>query len=604
MCGIIIVVGFTGSKKELQKKLQSSSRTIRHRGPDWSGVEIFPLYGSEEEGPLVGFAHERLSIVDPYGKSQPLFSKGKKHVLCVNGEIYNHEELKEKYGVYNEESLPDSRIYEFSTKSDCESILSTYVHMNDQIENLIDGCHSSWIRKLDGQFSFGLFDKNEKKLLVARDPIGITPLYWGKGENGEIWIASEMKAIIKEVKEIEIFQPGNIMIINENLSIIDRYEYYKPKWYYHIPQGLKLNEGCEVYLPQIKDVLEKAVIKRLMCDVPYGILLSGGLDSSIVASIVSRYCLKRVETGRKEKAHFPTLHTFSIGIEGEGESPDLINSRKVAKFIGSIHHEFTFTIEEALHVLPQIVYHLETYDVTTIRASTPMFLLARRIKSMGIKMVLSGEGADEIFGGYLYFHKAPNRKEFHKELVRKVRTLHQYDCLRANKAMMAWGVETRVPFLDKDVLDVVMNVDPTLKMISSETQGIEKYILRKAFDDPDKPYLPHDILWRQKEQFSDGVGSKWIDGLKKEATNYIKSFEMEYSYKTRKECIPYNTPTTEEGFWYRCLFNNTYRHNGAEKTVLGGPSVACSSATATLWDEKWKGAEDPSGRAVTDVYKK
>ena len=549
MCGIACILDIHDNSNALRERAVSMARMLRHRGPDWSGV-----YADES----AVLAHERLSIVDVEHGAQPLTDTTESIHLAVNGEIYNHQILR-----------ADFPNFAFKTGSDCEIIIPLYERYGTEFLN-----------KLSGIFAFVLYDKRSNTFLIARDPIGVVPLYYGRDEHGNLHIASEMKALIPFCRHIEDFPPGHYFAKGMAMPA----QYYTPKWRdYDAVKDVPLN------LVGLKEALESAVQKQLMCDVPYGVLISGGLDSSVISAIVQRYAPNRVEEAGKVAAWWPRLHSFAVGLEG---SPDLAMARKVAAAIGTVHHEFLFTVQEGLDVLGDVIYHIETYDVTTIRASTPMFLMARRIKAMGIKMVLSGEGADEVFGGYLYFHKAPNGKELHEETVRKLDSLYKYDCLRANKTMAAWGIEVRVPFLDRDFLDTAMAFSPAEKMVRE--RKIEKYPLRKAFEG----YLPNETLWRQKEQFSDGVGYRWIDSLKSTAEGRISDTQMENA----KYRFPHNTPLTKEAYMYREVFDSHFPGEAAARTVPGGPSIACSTPTAIKWDASFARNADPSGRAVLGVH--
>ncbi len=548
MCGIVCLLDAKQKTETLRPQILQMSRKVRHRGPDWSGI-----FQDER----VIFSHERLAIVDPTSGKQPLFTKDGKVVLAVNGEIYNHRELRAEF--------PD---YEFLTQSDCEVILALYRrHGKDFLE------------KLNGIFAFALYDSETGVYLVGRDHMGICPLYQGWDRNGNYYVASELKALEGVCKSIEVFLPGHYLFSAEGFEL--------QKWYSRGWEDYDSVKENQTDIRKIRQGLEAAVHRQLMSDVPYGVLLSGGLDSSIIAAVTAKYARNRIESGDQEEAWYPRLHSFAVGLQG---SPDLVAAQKAADHIGSIHHEVHFTVQEGLDAIRDVIYHLETYDVTTVRASTPMYLLARVIKSMGIKMVLSGEGSDELFGGYLYFHKAPNAKEFHDETVRKLSKLHLYDCLRANKALMSWGIEGRVPFLDKEFMDVAMTVNPADKMISLANGRMEKYLLRKAFED----LLPDSIAWRQKEQFSDGVGYSWIDSLKEAADNEV-SDEMMVNAKFR---FPLNTPQNKEEYRYRTIFEEHFPSETAAATVPSVPSVACSTPIALEWDEAFKNLSDPSGRAV------
>ena len=548
MCGIVCLLDAKQKTETLRPQILQMSRKVRHRGPDWSGI-------FQDENVI--FSHERLAIVDPTSGKQPLFTKDGKVVLAVNGEIYNHRELRAEF--------PD---YEFLTQSDCEVILALYRRYG-----------KDFLEKLNGIFAFALYDSENGTYLVGRDHMGICPLYQGWDRNGNYYVASELKALEGICKSIEVFMPGHYLYSADSFEM--------QKWYHRDWEEYNHVEDNVTDISKIREGLEAAVHRQLMSDVPYGVLLSGGLDSSIIAAVTAKYARNRIESGDQEEAWYPRLHSFAVGLQG---SPDLVAAQKAADHIGSIHHEVHFTVQEGLDAIRDVIYHLETYDVTTVRASTPMYLLARVIKSMGIKMVLSGEGSDELFGGYLYFHKAPNAKEFHDETVRKLGKLHLYDCLRANKALMSWGIEGRVPFLDKEFMDVAMNVNPKDKMISLAEGRMEKYVLRKAFED----LLPESIAWRQKEQFSDGVGYSWIDSLKQTAETEV-SEEMMVNAKFR---FPLNTPQNKEEYRYRTIFEEHFPSETAAATVPSVPSVACSTPIALEWDEAFKNMSDPSGRAV------
>jgi len=552
MCSILGVLDIKTGTAKLREQALEMSKTMRHRGPDWSGIYV------NEEAILV---HERLSIVDVENGAQPLMSADGRLALAVNGEIYNHKELE------NNLNLP----YEFQTKSDCEVINALYLEKGNDFLN-----------ELNGIFAFVLYDNKDHSYLIGRDHIGIVPLYYGYDELGEFYVASEMKALIGHCTRIETFPPGHYFSSKEKKFV----RYYNRDWENY--DAVRENVSDK---KQLKTALENAVHRQLMSDVPYGVLLSGGLDSSIIAAIVRKYAQRRIESGDLKEAWWPQVHSFSIGLKG---SPDLVAAKKVADHIGSVHHEFVYTVQEGLDAVRDVIYHLETYDVTTIRAATPMYLMARKIRSMGVKMVLSGEGADEIFGGYLYFHKAPDAQALHEETVRKLSKLHLYDCLRANKSMAAWGVEARVPFLDKEFLDVAMRLNPEDKRVKDGK--MEKHILREIFSD----YLPEEIAWRQKEQFSDGVGYNWIDTLKEVAAEQVSDLELENaSFR-----FPINTPMTKEGYYYRTLFEKAFTGDQAAKTVPGGKSVACSTPEALAWDNSLNNVIDPSGRAVQQVHNK
>lgn len=552
MCGIVCLFDARQNTETLRPQVLEMSKKIRHRGPDWSGIY--------QDGNVI-FSHERLAIVDPTSGKQPLYTKDGKVVLAVNGEIYNHQEIRKEF--------PD---YEFLTQSDCEVILALYRR---------DG--KNFLEKLNGIFAFALYDSENGVYLVGRDHMGICPLYHGWDRSGNYYVASELKALEGVCKTIETFLPGHFLYSEDGYDL--------QKWYHRDWEDFENVKDNTTDISAIRESLEAAVHRQLMSDVPYGVLLSGGLDSSIIAAVTAKYARNRIESGDTQEAWYPRLHSFAVGLEG---SPDLVAAQKAADHIGSIHHEVHFTVQEGLDALRDVIYHLETYDVTTVRASTPMYLLARVIKSMGIKMVLSGEGSDELFGGYLYFHKAPNAREFHEETVRKLSKLHLYDCLRANKALMSWGIEGRVPFLDKEFMDTAMSVNPKDKMIDKTEGKMEKWVLRKAFED----LLPESIAWRQKEQFSDGVGYSWIDSLKECAEKEV-SDEMMANAKFR---FPLNTPQNKEEYRYRTIFEEHFPSETAAATVPSVPSVACSTPIALEWDEAFKKMNDPSGRAVISVH--
>lgn len=558
MCSIFGIFGLQSGDdlQGLRRQSLELSQRQRHRGPDWSGVYI-------DEGAIL--VHERLAIVDPAGGSQPLRSADGALALAVNGEIYNHRELKKEL----------KQPYEFLTGSDCEVINALY--REDE--------PSSFLNRLNGIFAFALWDKTTSRTLIARDPMGVCPLYWGHDREGRLCVASEMKAISSLCADVAQFPPGHYYD-SANGELV---KYYQRPW-----RDYDAVEGVEVDKQELREAFERAVHRQLMTDVPYGVLLSGGLDSSLVTAVAARYARHRIEEDDKSEAWWPRLHSFAIGLKG---SPDLAAAAIAAKALDTVHHGFEYSFEEGLDALPEVIRHIETYDVTTIRASTPMYLLARRIKAMGVKMVLSGEGSDEIFGGYLYFHKAPNAREFHEELVRKLDALYNYDCLRANKSMMAWGVEPRVPFLDVEFMEVAMKMDAKYKMIDKTSAGherMEKGILRAAFEG----YLPDSILWRQKEQFSDGVGYGWIDGLKAHAEAQVSDRELAAAAKR----FPINPPLTKEAYYYRSLFEEFYPGPAAAETVPGGKSIACSSPAAIAWDASFASAADPSGRAIAGVH--
>ena len=550
MCGIVCAFDVKESTDVLRPQLLEMSKKVRHRGPDWSGI-----YADDK----AILAHERLAIVDPASGKQPLLSEDGRLILAANGEIYNHRQLRKQFqGKYN-----------FQTESDCEVILALYQ------EKGVD-----FLDEMNGIFGFAIYDAAKDEYFVARDHMGIIPLYMGWDKNGTFYVASELKALEGTCTKIELFPPGHYLHSSDG----ELKRWYTRDWMEY--DAVKENETS---IQEIKEALEAAVHRQLMSDVPYGVLLSGGLDSSVTSAIAKKYAEKRIESDDTTDAWWPQLHSFSVGLEG---SPDLAAAQKVAKHIGTIHHEIKVTIQEGLDAINDVVYNLETYDITTIRATTPMYLMARVIKSMGIKMVLSGEGADELFGGYLYFHKAPNAKEFHEETVRKLSKLHMYDCLRANKSLAAWGIEGRVPFLDKEFMDVAMRINPQDKMINGER--MEKWVVRKAFED----MLPESVAWRQKEQFSDGVGYSWIDTLK-EVVNTEVSDEQLANANFR---FPLQTPTTKEEFYYRSIFEQHFPSDAAALCVPQEPSVACSTKIALEWDEAFKNMNDPSGRAVANVH--
>ncbi|MCQ2139085.1 MAG: asparagine synthase B [Bacteroidales bacterium] len=565
MCGIAAIFNIQEQTPELRTKCLKMSQKLRHRGPDWSGIYT---------GRTAILAHERLSIVDPLSGGQPLISPDGKHILCVNGEIYNHKEIRRRSD------------YEFKTGSDCESILSLYQDIADDLveasEDESDKLITELFEQLSGIFAFGLYDEEQNTFLIGRDPIGVIPLYIGHDAEGRIYIASELKGLEGFCDEYEPFLPGH-------------YYYSKTpglkRWYHRAWKDYDAVKDHEASSRDIKVALEDAVKRQLMSDVPYGVLLSGGLDSSVTSAIAMKFSKKRIEENMQRDAWWPQLHSFAVGLKG---APDLAKAREVADFIGTVHHEVNYTIQEGLDAIRDVIYFIETYDVTTVRASTPMYLLARVIKSMGIKMVLSGEGADEVFGGYLYFHKAPSAEEFHKETVRKLGKLYLYDCLRANKSLSAWGVEGRVPFLDKEFLDVAMNLNPEAKMCPGPV--MEKKIVREAFQD----MLPASVAWRQKEQFSDGVGYSWIDTLKKITSEAVSDEQMAHA----AERFPINTPLNKEEYYYRSIFEEHFPSDSAAKSVPHEASVACSTAIALEWDAAWKNMNDPSGRAVAGVHEK
>lgn len=550
MCGIVGVFNPQKDISGLRPQVLKMAKKIRHRGPDWSGIY---------DGQNAILAHERLSIVDPASGGQPLKSKDGKLVLAVNGEIYNHRDIRKSY---------EGR-YEFLTGSDCEVILPLYREK---------GIH--FLEELNGIFAFALYDVEKNAFLVARDPIGVIPLYMGWNDDGSIYVASELKALEGVCRNIEPFLPGHYWYSDEKKMV----RWYKREWESY--EAVRENPAD---IDQLRDALEAAVKRQLMSDVPYGVLLSGGLDSSIISAIARKYASKRIEEDDTQAAWWPRLHSFAVGLKG---APDLAAARKVADFIGTVHHEINYTIQEGLDAIRDVIYYIETYDVTTVRASTPMYLLARVIRSMGIKMVLSGEGADEIFGGYLYFHKAPDARSFHEETVRKLGKLHLYDCLRANKSLSAWGIEGRVPFLDKEFLDVAMRFNPETKM--AKEGRMEKWPLRKAFED----MIPQEIAWRQKEQFSDGVGYSWIDTLKKITSEQVSDQEMAHA----AERFPINPPMNKEEYFYRSIFEEHFPSDAAARCVPSVPSVACSTAEALVWDASFRNMNDPSGRAIKSVH--
>ncbi|KAF5795932.1 Asparagine synthetase [glutamine-hydrolyzing] [Helianthus annuus] len=550
MCGILALLGCSDDSQAKRFRVLELSRRLKHRGPDWSG-----LYQHGDNY----LSHQRLAVIDPASGDQPLYNEDETVVVTVNGEIYNHMELREKL-----------MGHKFKTGSDCDVIAHLY---EEHGENFVD--------MLDGMFSFVLLDTRDNSYLVARDAIGITSLYIGWGLDGSVWISSELKGLNDDCEHFEVFPPGHLYSSKSG----GFRRWYNPPWFSEsIPST--------PYDPLVlRRAFENAVIKRLMTDVPFGVLLSGGLDSSLVASVTARH----LAGSKAAKQWGAQLHSFCVGLEG---SPDLKAAREVADYLGTLHHEFHFTVQDGIDAIEDVIYHIETYDVTTIRASTPMFLMSRKIKSLGVKMVISGEGSDEIFGGYLYFHKAPNKEEFHQETCRKIKALHQYDCLRANKSTSAWGLEARVPFLDKEFINVAMSIDPEAKMINMDQKRIEKWILRRAFDDEEKPYLPKHILYRQKEQFSDGVGYSWIDGLKSHAEQHVTNKMM----LNAERIFPHNTPVTKEAYYYRMIFERFFPQNSAKLTVPGGASVACSTAKAIEWDASWSNNLDPSGRAALGVH--
>lgn len=550
MCGIVSIFNIKEQTPELRQKALRMSGKIRHRGPDWSGIYC---------GGAAILAHERLAIVDPESGRQPLFSPDKKQVLAVNGEIYNHQSIRRRY----------QDRFQFQTGSDCEVILALYRERGD-----------GFLDELDGIFAFALYDVERDEYLIARDPIGVIPLYYGYDKEGRLYVASELKALEGQCDSYSVFPPGHVLTKRDTKPR----RYYERDWFSY--DSVKDNPAS---VDELREALEASVRRQMMSDVPYGVLLSGGLDSSVISAVAQKYAGNRVETGGKEAAWWPRLHSFAVGLRG---APDLLKARLVAEHIGTVHHEINYTIQEGLDALSDVVYFTETYDVTTIRASTPMYLLARVIKSMGIKMVLSGEGADEVFGGYLYFHKAPSARAFHEETVRKLSKLYLYDCLRANKSLAAWGVEGRVPFLDTEFLDVAMRINPAAKMCPGAV--MEKKILREAFSS----LLPQEVAWRQKEQFSDGVGYSWIDTLKQITASSVSDEELAHA----AERFPINPPRNKEEYFYRSLFAAHFPSDSAARTVPSVPSVACSTAEALAWDRAFANLNDPSGRAVSGVH--
>ena len=590
MCGIVSIFNIQEQTPELRQQALRMSQKIRHRGPDWSGIYC---------GGSAILAHERLSIVDPESGRQPLFAPDKKQVLAVNGEIYNHQNIRARF----------AGKYQYQTGSDCEVILSLYREMrkDSDFDTLIykgeDALHAritKMLEELNGIFAFALYDAERDEFLIARDPIGVIPLYIGYDKDGKVLVASELKALEGQCDHYEPFLPGHYYYSKnpgmKRYYTRDWFEYAAMQKKYKIDDKQNAAEQLKDAEPQekaavkeIHDALEASVKRQLMSDVPYGVLLSGGLDSSVISAVAEKFSSTRVENGGETKAYWPRLHSFAVGLKG---APDLAKARLVAEHIGTVHHEINYTIQEGLDAIRDVIYFIETYDVTTVRASTPMYLLARVIRSMGIKMVLSGEGADEVFGGYLYFHKAPDAKAFHEETVRKLGKLYLYDCLRANKSLAAWGIEGRVPFLDKEFLDVAMGMNPVLKMCPDKT--IEKKVVREAFAD----LLPEEVAWRQKEQFSDGVGYSWIDTLKQITASAVSDEQMAHA----AERFPINPPQNKEEYYYRSIFAEHFPSDSAAKSVPSVPSVACSTAEALAWDASFKNQNDPSGRAVAGVH--
>ena len=568
MCGITAIFNIKEQTPELRRKALAMSKKIRHRGPDWSGIYC---------GKSAILCHERLSIVDPQSGGQPLYSPDRKQALAVNGEIYNHRDIRARY----------AGRYDFQTGSDCEVILALYRDKG-----------TAFLEDLNGIFAFALYDEEQDAFLIARDPIGVIPLYIGHDREGRVYCASELKALEGFCDTYEPFLPGHYYWSKDGKTT---------RWYHrdwmdyeavkdnYTPRAANATvtspeeDSYAVQVRAVRDALEAAVRRQLMSDVPYGVLLSGGLDSSVISAVARQFASRRIETDGQKEAWWPQLHSFAVGLEG---SPDLAKAREVAEHIGTVHHEIHYTIQEGLDAVRDVIYYIETYDVTTVRASTPMYLLARVIKSMGIKMVLSGEGADEVFGGYLYFHKAPDARAFHEETVRKLSKLHLYDCLRANKSLSAWGVEGRVPFLDKEFLDVAMRLNPAVKMCPGKT--IEKKVVRDAFSG----LLPESVAWRQKEQFSDGVGYSWIDTLKDITAQAVTDEQMAHA----AERFPVNPPMNKEEYYYRSIFEEYFPSESAARSVPSVPSVACSTAEALAWDASFKGRNEPSGRAVSGVH--
>ncbi|MDO4971411.1 MAG: asparagine synthase B [Bacteroidales bacterium] len=551
MCGIVGIFGEGVGTSERRKEVLKMSQKIRHRGPDWSGIYCC-------DGAIM--SHERLSIIDPQSGGQPLKNASGDIILTVNGEIYNHKSIREEF----------EGTYEFQTGSDCEAIIPLYEKYG-----------TAFLDRLSGIFAFALYDKKKNFFMIARDPIGVIPLYIGSDNEGNTYFCSELKGLEGVCTSITPFLPGHVLTSDQDEPV----QWWKRDW-----KDYDAVKDNATDIAALRKALEDAVKRQLMSDVPYGVLLSGGLDSSVISAIAAKFAPNRVEEDGKQQAWWPRLHSFAVGLKG---APDLSAAKKVADHIGTVHHEINYTVQEGIDALRDVIYHIETYDVTTVRASTPMYLLARVIKSMGIKMVLSGEGADEIFGGYLYFHKAPSAQAFHEETVRKLDKLHLYDCLRANKSLSAWGVEGRVPFLDKEFLDVAMRLNPADKMVTSE-HPMEKWVVRKAFED----LLPESIVWRQKEQFSDGVGYSWIDSLKLLAEQQVTDTMM----KQAKKRFPINTPMNKEEYFYRSIFEDLFPSQTAAQCVPSVPSVACSTAEALAWDESFRNMNDPSGRAIKGVH--
>lgn len=573
MCGIVGIFNIKAQTPELRQQALAMSQKIRHRGPDWSGIYC---------GHSAILAHERLSIVDPESGRQPLYATDGKQVLAVNGEIYNHQDIRRDF----------AGRYAFQTGSDCEVILALWREMVNNASPIDHGAITAMLERLSGIFAFALYDSERDEFLIARDPIGVIPLYIGCDGEGRVYVGSELKALEGYCDRYEPFLPGHYYWSSKPGMT----RYYERDWMTRVPDAMPTDEpqaqaAHERAVHSVHDALTDAVRRQLMSDVPYGVLLSGGLDSSVISAIARQFAEKRIETGGQMPAYWPQLHSFAVGLKG---APDLAKAKLVADHIGTVHHEINYTIQEGLDAIRDVIYFIETYDVTTVRASTPMYLLARVIKSMGIKMVLSGEGADEIFGGYLYFHKAPSREEFHRETVRKMGKLHLYDCLRANKSLAAWGVEGRVPFLDKEFVDIAMSLDPQQKMCPGKT--IEKKVVREAFAE----LLPEAVAWRQKEQFSDGVGYSWIDTLKQITAQAVSDEQMAHA----AERFPINPPQNKEEYYYRSIFAEHFPSDSAARSVPSVPSVACSTPEALAWDKAFAHLNDPSGRAVSGVHEK
>ncbi|MEY2774358.1 MAG: hypothetical protein RLZZ275_705 [Bacteroidota bacterium] len=551
MCSIAALLNATATDAADRAAVLSVSKMQRHRGPDWSGIY-------QDDRTVI--AHERLAIVDVTSGAQPLRDPQTGAVLAVNGEIYNHKALR----------AGEAADFPYQTGSDCEVILALYRKHGA-------GC----VHHLHGMFGFVLYEPASGAWLIGRDPIGIIPLYYGHDRKGRLLVASEMKALAEVCVDVQEFPAGHTWSSADALPV----RYYVRDW-----MNWDTHPKVAATPADVREALTAAVRSHLMSDVPYGLLISGGLDSSVVSAIAMQFARNRVEDDGATEAWWPRVHSFSIGLAG---SPDVAAAEKVAAHIGTVHHSLAFTIQEGIDALEDVIRHVETYDVTTIRASTPMYLMARQIKAMGIKMVLSGEGADELFGGYLYFHLAPDAREFHEETVRKVLALSKYDCSRANKSMMAWGIEARVPFLDTPFIDFAMRMDPALKM--GGAGKIEKEIIRQAFED----VLPEEIVWRQKEQFSDGVGYGWIDALKDLAEAHVTDEELARAAVR----FPINPPMNKEGYYYRTIFERLFPSAACAATVPGGKSVACSTEKALEWSASLANVNDPSGRAVAGVHR-